>query len=205
MQPPKIRQADLARLWGVSPQRVSQLIVQGRVKKDADGLVNTAEALAFRTAQISEEEARVLFQSYSNGSTVTDPKIGQHMAAEGLSDDDILFGVAEPASPGAAHDVFNASTELSKARLALTIANIEARKLRTQKDAGALIQRTEVAASGFEAGRIVSMILQNLPAEIASIFADANQKEEVRAKVQQRVDQMQHALHAGVSKLGVSE
>jgi hypothetical protein len=121
-----------------------------------------------------------------------------------LTEDDVLFGVEQPAEVGGATGLFNATTALQQARLDMALANIEGRKLRTQKESGSLIPRTEVAASGFEAGKVAAMILQNLPSEIASIFADPNQKDEVRAKVQQRVDQMQHAIHSALVSLGVA-
>ncbi len=57
-------------------------------------------------------------------------------------------------------------------------------------------------SSFIEAGARIAAILQNLPAEIASIFADPDKKAEVRLKVQTRVDQAQHTLYTSMRDYG---
>ena len=66
--------------------------------------------------------------------------------------------------------------------------------MRLEKERGELISKADVQMAASDAAAAIVSILQNLPAEIAAIFATPEQKRDVRAKIQQKVDIAQHAM-----------
>lgn len=199
--PLKLPAKGIAILFGVSEQRISQMKRKGQLTPDADGLYSVKAAREFRGMQMSEHGVRVVAQTYGNGLGGLAPaKVTPTTEAE-LTDDerDVLGIEVDPATvKPSPHSQFAATERLTGLRSRKLEAEALRAETRAQRERGELISRAEIDSAFASAASVVSSILQGLPAEIASIFADPEQKNEVRAKAQERVDQMQHALHSAM-------
>jgi dGTP triphosphohydrolase len=197
--PSRLPAKGIALLFGVSEQRISQLKKKGLLKRGDDGKYSVADARSLRGFQMNEHGVRVTMQTYSNAHGEQSP--AKITATTDLTDDEILgvTSVTEAVESGiiapSPSSHFAANARLMELRERKLQADVERAELRTQQQAGSLIERTTVQDSFVTAGKLIGTILQNLPDEIAAVFADFNKKAEVRAKVQTRVDQMQHALY----------
>jgi phage terminase Nu1 subunit (DNA packaging protein) len=191
--PKRLNARAVALLFGITEQRVSQLVRKGKLRKGADGLIAVEDAMTLRASQVNTELARTLGQTYSNGQGRVSPaKITPVSPGYALSDEDraALGEEPEPQTP----NYLTANNELTQLRAEKLRADVERSQLKARREAGEVVSRHEVRRAGFEAGKLIASIIQNLPAEIASIFADPTKKAEVRSHVQTRVDQVQHAL-----------
>ena len=197
MVPERVTITELATLWNLTPARISQFIKAGRFRKGSDGKIDRDEAMAFRKAQISNDEIRTMFQRNRDG---LGPKILQQTSVD-LSDDEIL-GISLPAATALSgqDQVLTQATKLTHLRMEGEQEKLRRQRLRNDREEGALIQKTDVTRAGLEVGKLLVSIMSSLPAEIASIFAEPDVRPEVRRKVQERVDQMKHALHQAVAR-----
>lgn len=196
--PARLPGKDIAKLFNVDPSRISQLVRKGVLRKDADNMISVAEAMAFRHAQVSTETARTLTQGYSNGKTQSGPKVTAfaNLSAEdrevlGLDDEPLAAG------PSVIHGDGGRLLALRAQKLE---GEIERNRIRAARESGELVPREAVHVAGFKAGKLISGILQNVPAEIAAIFAEPERKAEVRAHMQTRIDQVLHALHSALKE-----
>jgi hypothetical protein len=158
-----------------------------------------------RGFQMSEHGVRVVAQTYGNATGQVAPaKIEPINADMLLSPEDREALGIETVLPSPNSHFAQASrlTELREQKLRKDIERVE---IKAAKERGELVERARVQSSFVAAGALMASILQNLPAEIASIFADPDKKSEVRIKVQTRVDQMQHALYAALRDYGETD
>lgn len=200
--PRKLPAREIAILFGVSEQRISQLKRKGVLKPDSANMYDRDEAKRQRGFQMSEHGVRVLMQTYGNGTgKVAPPKITPFtdMSAE----DREALGIApEETVVASPNSVVAAQTRISELREQKLRAELARAETRNARERGELVERAAVHTSFVEAGALIASILQNLPAEIAAIFADPDKKAEVRLKVQTRVDQAQHALYKALKDSG---
>ena len=89
---------------------------------------------------------------------------------------------------------------LTQLKLQKMRAEIERVNLRKQREAGEVVLKTDVHKAGADAGKLIASILRNLPSEIAAMFVDPETKADVRTKVQERVDQAQHAIYVAAKR-----
>jgi hypothetical protein len=206
--PRKLPAKGIAILFGVSEQRVSQLKRKGQLTPDSANMYDVAQARQLRGFQMSEHGVRVIGQQYGNGTgQVTQAKITPlnevPMSAEDREALGIEVDIALVApSPNSA---IAAQTRISELREAKLQAELDRARTRASREAGELVERAKVQSSFIAAGALVANILQNLPAEIAAIFADPATKAEVRLKVQTRIDQTHHALYSALKDFGTDD
>lgn len=204
--PRKLPAREIAILFGVSEQRISQLKRKGALKPDSSNMYDVKEAMNMRGFQITEHGQRVLTQTYSNATgKVSPPKIVPltEMSAE---DREALGIEIDPATIAPSpNSVVASQSRISELREQKLRAELERAETRAKRERGELVDRAEVHTSFIAAGALIANILQNLPAEIAMIFADPDKKAEVRLKVQTRVDQAQHALYKALKDAGQDE
>lgn len=204
--PRKLPARAIAILFGVSEQRISQMKRKGQLTPDSANMYDVQQAMQLRGFQMSEHGVRVIGQEYGNGtSTVAPAKITPINAVPAMSAEDaevlgisVDMAVVTP-SPNSA---IAAQTRISELREQKLQAELDRAKTRARREAGELVERAKVQSSFITAGALISGVLQNLPAEIASIFADPDTKAEVRLKVQTRIDQAHHALYAALKDYG---
>lgn len=206
--PRKLPAKGIAILFGVSEQRISQLKRKGQLNPDSSNLYDVKEAMQLRGFQMSEHGVRVIGQQYGNGTgQVAEAKINPINEVP-MSDEDrealgIEIDIKQVApSPNSA---IAAQTRISELREQKLQAELDRAKTRAAREAGDLVERTKVQSSFIAAGALVANILQNLPAEIAAIFADPATKAEVRLKVQTRIDQTHHALYQALKDFGTDD
>ncbi|MGZ6199173.1 MAG: hypothetical protein ACXWNL_16175 [Vulcanimicrobiaceae bacterium] len=206
--PRKLPAKGIAILFGVSEQRISQLKRKGQLTPDSANMYDVNQAKVLRGFQMSEHGVRVIGQQYGNGTgQVTQAKITPlnevPMSAEDCEALGIEVDIATVApSPNSA---IAAQTRISELREQKLQAELDRAKTRAAREAGELVERARVQSSFIAAGALVANILQNLPAEIASIFADPATKAEVRLKVQTRIDQTHHALYSALKDFGTDD
>lgn len=191
--PKKLPAKGISILFGVSEARISQMKRKGTLVPDAQGMFDVKEAIKTRGFQMSEHGVRMVAQMYSNGhGQLSPPKVVPLTLDQelGLGDED----AAPPEVTPSPNSVVAQQSRLINLRAQKLESEAEMRRIRVEREKGNLISRAEVQTAASDAAALVVTILQALPAEIASIFATADQRREVRAKVQQRIDQAQHAL-----------
>lgn len=193
--PRKLPAKSIATLFGVSEQRISQLKRKGLLHPDNSNLYDVEEAMRVRGFQMSEHGVRVVAQQFSNGTgQVADAKITPLNGVELSAEDREVFGVDMAQTRASPHSVVAAQSRLSELREQKLRAELDRAEARLKRERGELVERAGVYSAGVSAGQAIANILQNLPAEIASIFAEPDKKAEVRLKVQTRCDQAQYAL-----------
>lgn len=202
-EPRRLPARGIAILFGVSEQRISQLKRKGHLKPDANNMYDVAECLKVRGFQVSEHGARVVAQTYGNGTgKIAPPKI-EPVNGAALSDEDReLLGIGDAPIAPSPNSVVAQTSRLTALREEKLQAELDRARTRAARERGELIERAAVQSSFVSAGALIANILQNLPAEIAAIFADPETKSEVRLKVQTRVDQVQHALYTALKGHG---
>lgn len=198
--PQKLPARAIAILFGVSEQRISQLKRKGLLTPDSSNMYEVKQAMQMRGFQMSEHGVRVVAQEYSNGTGKVSPAKVNPIT---LSDDDReVLGIDMGAVAPSPTSTFAAQSRISELREQKLQAELDRVKTRARREAGELVERAAVQTSFVAAGALIGTIMQNLPAEIASIFADPDKKAEVRHKVQTRVDQVQHALYSALRNYG---
>lgn len=203
--PRRLPAKGIAILFGVSEQRISQLKRKGQLTPDSANMYDVAQARQLRGFQMSEHGVRVIGQQYGNGTgQVTQAKITPlnevPMSAEDCEALGIEVDIAAVApSP---NSTIAAQLRVSDLREQTLRASLDQKLLKLKREAGELVERAKVQSSFIAAGALVANILQNLPAEIAAIFADPDTKAEVRLKVQTRIDQTHHALYSALKDYG---
>lgn len=204
--PKKLPAKGISILFGVSETRISQLKRKGLLKPDSDNMYDVAQCMQARGFQMSEHGVRVIAQEYSNGTGKVSPAkvVATTVGGELSAEDREALGIPPEAPPVAAspNSAFVAQTRISELREAKLRVEFERAKTRAAKERGELVERAVVHSSFVAAGAMIANTLQNLPAEIAAIFADPDKKTEVRLKVQTRVDQAQHALYKALKDSG---
>lgn len=217
MLPARMDPSELADLWGLTKARVHQFVREGRLTKGADGKIDTREALAFRAAKLATHRGQILDQRYGNrfkaGDKAALSKTEQLTRERAFATDDPLalpddddddpLALPEPETapaamveqPSGMDEALRRSNELADLRAQKLRAELARVELRRQREQGEVVARVDVHKAAYSAGKLVASILRNLPSEIAALFTDPETKSEVRAKVQQRVDQVQHALY----------
>lgn len=207
--PRKLPAKGIAILFGVSEQRISQMKRRGQLTPDSANMYDVQQARQLRGFQMNEHGVRVIMQDYGNGTgKVSPPKITPLNEVPPMSAEDrealgIEVDMATVApSP---NSQFAAQTRLQELREQKLQAELDRAKTRARREAGELVERAQVQSSYISAGAMIANILQNLPAELASIFADPGTKAEVRLKVQTRIDQAHHALYAALKDYGQDE
>lgn len=191
---------ELCEVWNLTETRIYQFINGGKLKKGADGKVDTQEAFAFRASQLDENTARSMFQTYGNGSGSIDRKIAAHLADAGedyVDADDFLSD--EPSSPKDAHKEVLAKAVEKQSRLTELRAQEAEFKLqrlmrREAIEDGKFIERKEVYRMALHAGAEIKTMLQTLEHEIAAKFEDHDVRSEVRATVGNAVDRCLYAF-----------
>lgn len=193
--PRKLPAKSIATLFGVSEQRISQLKRQGKLHPDSANLYDVQEAMQLRGFQMSEHGVRVVAQQFSNGTgQIAHAKITPLNGVELSAEDREVFGVDMAQTRASPHSVVAAQSRLSELREQKLQAELNRAETRLKRERGELVERAGVYSSGVTAGQAIANILQNLPAEIAAIFAEPDKKAEVRLKVQTRCEQAQYAL-----------
>jgi hypothetical protein len=206
--PRKLPAKGIAILFGVSEQRISQLKRKGQLTPDSANLYDVKQARELRGFQMSEHGVRVIGQQYGNGTPhVAQAKITPLNEVPMSAEDREALGIevdiaTVTPSPNSA---IAAQTRISELREQKLQAELDRARTRAQREAGELVERSRVQSSFISAGALVANILQNLPAEIAAIFADPATKAEVRLKVQTRIDQTHHALYAALKDFGTDD
>ena len=203
--PRKLPAKGIAILFGVSEQRISQLKRKGQLTPDSANMYDVAQARQLRGFQMSEHGVRVIGQQYGNGTgRVAQAKITPLNEVPMSAGDREALGIEVDIATVAPspNSAIAAQTRISELREAKLKAELDRAQTRAQREAGELVERAKVQSSFIAAGALVANILQNLPAEIASIFADPATKAEVRLKVQTRVDQTHHALYSALKDYG---
>jgi phage terminase Nu1 subunit (DNA packaging protein) len=204
--PAKLPARGIAILFGVSEQRISQLKRKGVLKPDSANMYSVKEAMQQRGFQMSEHGLRVVGQEFGNGTGKVAPaKITPINAVPEMSAEDretLGIEIDEATVAPSPNSVVAAQSRISELREQKLRAELARAETRAARERGELVERAAVHTSFVEAGALVASILQNLPAEIAAIFADPDKKAEVRLKVQTRVDQAQHALYKALKDCG---
>lgn len=193
----------IAKLFGVSEQRISQLKRKGVLTPDSTNLYSVEQAMQVRGMQMQEHAVRVIAQEYSNGTgqvapAKVSPLTQEDREALGIEVDVLDTSLVKPAPSG----TFAAQTRLHELREQKLQAELDRARTRARREAGELVERVKVQSSYIAAGALIANILQNLPTELAAVFADPDTKAEVRRKVQTRVDQAHHALYAALKGYG---
>lgn len=193
---------EIADSWGVSPQRVSELVKQGRLHRGDDGLFDAAAVKAYREWQIANHGRKVLLSTSSNGKVITGNKADAMAGAGDFFDGDFFDEPAapEPAKTGAAA-LIDANARMLALKERKAQLDIDRAEARHQRDMGLLVSKEAVRQEGLAAGKIMATILNTLPAEIAGVFADVDRKAAVHRAVQAKVDQIQHALQQALTKV----
>lgn len=207
--PKKLPAKGLSILFGVSEQRISQLKRKGILQSDANNMYNVAEALKARQLRATEHGARMVAQTYGNGTgQVAPPKVELTTAPAEVvlsPEDRETLGIEVDSLAPSPNSHFVAASRMNELKEQKLRAEIERVETRAKKERGELVERAAVQSSFVSAGQLISNIMQNLPAEIAAIFADPDKRAEVRLKVQTRVDQAQHALYSALRDYGETE
>lgn len=195
--------AELARRYKISPTRVYQLLAVGLLTKGKDRKIDLAEADRWREASMLKHPAQTLTTANSNGFFISAPK-GAPVDLDAEFDAALLADAPAPPEPPraptpGAQTARSQAEEINALRMRKLQGEIDLAQHKRQREAGLLIEKSTVRDQGIEAGKIVTSLLNALPTEIAGIFADPERRSEVRAKVQERVDQMIYALHAAVA------
>lgn len=160
----RLTQADYAERKGVSRARISQLVKDGRLRVDADGLLNVDESdAAWNTlldfTRATRERAEVL-------SAAGPPE--QHASADPPGD------AQEPPEPEGTESAVNHASELwayKKARERLALRREE---LDLDQREGKLTRIDEVERSRVETSRRLASVLRNLPARCAPLCNPAD-------------------------------
>lgn len=202
--PKKLTARGLSILFGISEQRISQMKRKGILTPDSSNLYDTAQALSVRDLQMTEHGVRVVCQEYSNGTGKVSPAKINPTTALSAEDRDVL-GISDVPIAPSPHSVVAQQSRIAELREQKLQAELDRVKTRARRESGELVERSAVQSSFISAGALINTILQNLPAEIASIFADPEKKTEVRHKVQTRVDQVQHALYSALKNYGEND
>ena len=205
--PRKLPAKQIAILFGVSEQRISQLKRQGKLNPDSANLYDVQEAMQMRGFQMSEHGVRVVAQQYSNGTGAIAPAkvVALTNSIELSAEDQEVLGVDMTQTRSSPNSVVAAQSRISELREAKLRADLDRAQTRLMRERGELVERAAVQSSFIAAGQLIANNLQNLPAEIAAIFADPDKKAEVRLKVQTRIDQMQYALFSALKGYGDDE
>lgn len=208
--PKKLPAKGISILFGVSEQRISQMKRKGILKPDANNMYSVEQALQARGMQMSEHGVRVVAQTYGNGTGLIAPPKGTstNVEIEGVlsPEDREALGIDQdvPITPSP-NSVVAQTSRLTSLREQKLESELEIARTKARKLAGELVERAEVQSSFVAAGALIANILQSLPSEIAAIFADPDTKSEVRRKVDDRINQMQHALYTALKNFGEQE
>lgn len=217
MQKPRVTVRELADMWGVRTSRIYELVRGGKLSRGKDGLIDTATAVAFRKAQIGRDPVRTLMKANGNGSGVTAPKVLKHInsgaelkaaidktrAKKRAESDTELPAEDATQQPDTnmgddVRETLKVAAEMQSLRAQEVSERIRHRQLKTEKELGRLVSREEVDRQGEQAARIITAILNGLPAEIATIFADKDIRPMVREAVQEKVDKALFALQKAI-------
>jgi len=205
----RLNGAELAREWGVSRNRVFEMRRDGRLTRGEDGKYDLDEANRVRALALEKHGHKMLLVQNANRYGTTPAKAAA--LAQNLTDEEADFlGLDPPSPPPSAAPVVGQTKDLANAALAQTalIGQLRAQKMqielnRAQQkadiEAGLYVLKTDVRRSGNDAGKIIAALLATLPTEIAALFDDPKMKDEVYARVSDRCDQMQHAMHRALS------
>ena len=227
--PSRCSTRQLAELWDLTPARVNQFARGGQIQRGEDGKFDTREALTFRAARIAQFRDQAFEQRYGNRfasgekaapakvlSRVTSAKKApdplaldedEDPLALDADDDPLALDLEDEFEFVAPEKVVNAmdsvvaqSNELVSLRAQKLRIDLARAENKARHEAGELIDRKSVEKTGHDLGRMVANILRNIPSEIAALFQDPDIRAETRAKMQQRIDQIMHALHKAASE-----
>ena len=204
--PRKLPAKGIAILFGVSEQRISQLKRKGQLTPDSANLYDVRQARELRGFQMSEHGVRVIGQQYGNGTgQIAQAKINPLNEVPEMSVEDrealgIEVDITTVApSPNSA---FAAQTRISELREQKLQSELDRARIRAAREAGELIERTQVHSAFVKAGATVASLLQHLPDTLAALIPDHEARAEVRATVQSQIDRVQHALFSALKDLG---
>jgi phage terminase Nu1 subunit (DNA packaging protein) len=189
--PSKLPAKQLAILFNVSEARISQLKRKGMLKCDADGKFDVAEARKMRNFQQTEHGVRMVMQTYGNG---TGKVSAAKITLEGM-DDALGLSEEEPEVAPSPNSHFVQQSKLIDLRTERMQYEADLRKIKLERERGSLIPRAEVQTNAADAAALIVNTLQSLPAQIAAIFATPEQKREVRAFIQDKIDAAQQSLY----------
>lgn len=209
--------ARLAEEWGVSKNRVYQLIKEGRIRylNGQNGPIDFAHAKLFRRSQVARDPKRTLFTEHSNdGRTkslaksklLATRKDDDDLLAMPGEDEDGLLDLSDPAEQsaetgGGLKRAIQQNDEANEIKLKILAENLRAKEFRRLRDEGRYVLREEDHRHGVEAGKIISSMLRALPDQIAGAFAEPASRNAVRRTVFDIVDRMQHAVFAQLTKI----
>jgi hypothetical protein len=210
-----LSKGGLATLWGVSNARVSQLCTEHQPASYRDAGVHLQPLLEIRPAIID----KAAFTAVLIGATaILD---GKHVDAVAAAEKQALWelysSVPIPRGVrGKAHKTIVAEREngteaaqaalaardrtdaLASLRVRKLEAEIEGRELRTSRESGDLVRRTDVERDLKSAGAVVQSALGLLPSRIAELVP-ADQRVETMRRVEAAIER---ALYAVVTALG---
>lgn len=189
-------------LWKLTKQRAHVLLKKAGLTPDENHRYDTAAAMRFRAAQVSEQEARVFFKGYNAHPL---PKVLDHLAGD--DDEEIDPLDCTPSVPKAASTA-EALTEATRRHAALTELRAQEIEQRLQRqrmnfarEDGRLIERADVQRVGLEAGTAIMSIISTLAVEIVEIFSDDDTRDDVRKHCDKAVKRCQAALFRKMSDM----
>lgn len=202
----RLTKAAAGREVGVSRVRIQQLINTGALRCGEDGKIDPDDLAACRKTQITKNPKKVLFNQPTNGKEIFPSGMSKMMGldSEGwplLEGSETVSELGDRAHQSSMTDALAANLRISAMREQKLRGELDQMEFKRRRERGDFLERKIVEDSGHEAMKIVASLLQNLPTEIAAIFADPETKAQVRTKVQERVDQMQHAMHKSLINL----
>lgn len=154
-----ITQADFARLCGVTPQCVSQWVKNGRIRKNAHGRIDPADAMRMREATESAEP-----HHQARKAQIEAEKAEQRAAPPPMAEQ-------QSAMPGSLQGVEKISAALKLETYKLQKAKAEKAQMEADEKAGALLDRKEVEAIWDETFTILRTLHESLPDRLAGALS----------------------------------
>jgi hypothetical protein len=190
--PPRLTRIELASLWKVTPERVTQLTTNGKLVRGSDGKYDTADVMAFRKHQLSKYEVNALFQSYGENKP---PKVIEHVGAEDEVDPLDCTPSVPQAVSNPVTDALRKTSQLSELKAEEVRQRLRRIDRKMMQEEGLLIERASVQRTGLTIGTEIVNMLTTLEVELVEIFADEDTREDVRRKVKSVVLRCRSSIH----------
>lgn len=163
----RLSQADYARRTGVSKQRVNQLVKDGRIPLDADGLVIVEQADANLAAMLDQRKAnrdRQIAMAAAHG-----------LPAVAVAPGELPLEAPEQATDSAprrpAQTPTNGATDYWEHKARREKIEADRADLAYRRAIGELVDAGEVARERFETAQLVATSLLQIPAKVAPVIA----------------------------------
>jgi hypothetical protein len=199
---------QLADIWKVDITRISQLVRDGKIRRQANGLFDLDECLAYRKAAMDNHSVEMMFQNVGANGGTQPPKVFDHLA-DSDEDYDPLDLDTKP-EPSSDNKTVMTVALAKHAKLTELKAKEQQWRLdrmmtKARREDGELIERKEVYRIARLATGEMNAMLSNLEHEIPALITDPVLRAEVRDKVRRTLHRSMDALSERLQRFLVED